>query len=167
MAWSKPTTKELIGSFLFAAYCGWFASHASGWVHILDSANLMFHEAGHPIYGALFGKRFTVYGGTLGQLSFPIIGAVSFWMKRELTSFAVMLLWFCENLWNIARYLGDARAQELPLVGNGDHDWTEILSRWGVLARDTQIAHTIRLLGWIGLLATLTWLVLKYREEAR
>ncbi len=163
--WIKPTKTQVIACFIFAIYCAWFASHSTGWVPILDSANLMFHEAGHPIYGALFGEKFSVYGGTLGQLSFPIIGGGYFWFRRELGSFVIMLIWFFENFWNIARYMADARAQELPLVGGGEHDWTEIFSRWGVLAKDRQIAHAIRGMAWIGVLTSLAWLVLKYREE--
>lgn len=37
---------------------------------------------------------------------------------------AMAWVWLGENLLNIARYLGDARAQVLPLVGGGEHDWT-------------------------------------------
>jgi hypothetical protein len=47
---------------------------------------------------------------------------------------------------NVGRYMKDARAQQLPLVGS-DHDWTEIFSRWGVLTSDVRIGNTVRLLG--------------------
>ena len=56
------------------------------------------------------------------------------------TVVCTVLAWLFQNFWNIARYMADARAQVLPLVGNGEHDWTEIFSRWGVLRRDTGIA---------------------------
>lgn len=51
---------------------------------------------------------------------------------------------------NIARYVGDARAQVLPPVGSGGHDWTEILSRWGALALDTRIAWVVNAVGAAG-----------------
>ena len=41
---------------LFALYCAWFANTGEGWVHVLDGANLAFHEAGHPIFGMLLGS---------------------------------------------------------------------------------------------------------------
>ena len=44
-----------------------------GWVRIIriiDDANLVFHEAGHPILG-LLGPTLGLYGGTLGQLAIP------------------------------------------------------------------------------------------------
>ncbi len=162
--WNKPTKNDFFICLLFAGYCGWFAFHNPYWVHILDSANLMFHEAGHPIFGALFGSRIMVYGGTLGQLCFPALGAVSFWLKREATSFAIMLIWFFENIWNIARYLADARAQILPLVGGGEHDWTEILTRWGLLANDLKIANSLKNFASVGVVITISWLYLKFQE---
>ncbi len=157
--WKPVSTMAIAGACLFALVCAWFAHTGQGWVHILDGANLAFHEAGHPIFGLLLGERITVYGGTLGQLVFPAVVAASFWWRRETASFAIALLWLAENLWNIARYMADARAQELPLVGGGEHDWTEIFSRWGMLAHDTGVAGFTRTLGWVLMLAVLVWLV--------
>ncbi len=51
-----------------------------GWVPILDSANLAFHEAGHPLFGIL-SDRLMVYGGTLMQLLMP--GICAFEMRRQ------------------------------------------------------------------------------------
>jgi hypothetical protein len=48
---------------------------------------------------------------------------------------------------NVAQYIKDARRQVLPLVGGGDHDWTEIFSRWGVLQADVRIGTLTSLLG--------------------
>jgi hypothetical protein len=52
----------------------------TGWVPILDSANLAFHEAGHPIFGMLWG-RLEVYGGTLMQLLMP--GVCAYQMRAQ------------------------------------------------------------------------------------
>jgi len=49
-----------------------------GFVFVLDHANLLFHEAGHPIVG-LFSARLEPYGVTLGQLVFKFVVAVSCW----------------------------------------------------------------------------------------
>jgi hypothetical protein len=40
----------------------------SGFIPIIDHANLLFHEAGHPFVGLCSG-RLEPYGGTLGQFS--------------------------------------------------------------------------------------------------
>jgi hypothetical protein len=129
-----------------------------GFVFGLDHANLLFHEAGHPFAG-LFSQRLEVYGGTLGQLTFPVVLAVSFWRKKEAVSFAVSIIWFFENWLNIARYMADARTQVLPLVGGGDHDWARIFGRWQVLNHDTQIASFLRTTGWLGMGMSCAWVI--------
>ncbi len=142
------------------------ARSRSGWIHVLDDANLIFHEAGHPIYG-IFGSTLALYGGTLGQLTFPVVAGANFWLKRQPVSLALMGAWFFENFFNIARYMADARAQLLPLVGGGEHDWFNIFSRWGVLAHDQQIAGFVRLLGWLGLLGSAAWIILRWKRSAQ
>ena len=129
---------------------------SDGYISIIDDANLLFHEAGHLIFG-LFGPTLGLYGGTLGQLAIPIICGVAFWRQRSWVSVSVALLWFFENIFNIAPYVADARSQELPLVGGGEHDWTNILSRWGVLQHDTTMATTMKVVGWLGLFPTFAW----------
>lgn len=128
-----------------------------GWFPILDSANLALHEAGHPLVG-LFSEGGTVYGGTLFQLLFPLAAAAHFRRAGQATGMAAALLWLSENLFNIARYMADARTRALPLVGSGDHDWAEIFGRWGVLHLDGWIAGLTRFLGFVLLAATLAWL---------
>jgi len=54
--------------------------------------------------------------------------------------------------------MSDARAQNLPLVGSGEHDWNILFSQWGVLMQDRAIGATTRWLGWCGMLAMLAWL---------
>lgn len=163
--WSAVSTPALAACALAAALILWMAHTGQQWVHVIDSANLAFHEAGHLIYG-VFGHRLAVYGGTLGQLTFPLIAAWTFYRQKSTLSFAVALIWLGENFFNIARYMADARSQELPLVGGGDHDWTEIFSRWGVLDSDTLLAGFVRLLGWGIVCGALWWLWRRSRVDA-
>ena len=165
----KPVTpvQALVvsGGFLFLSCL--LLTDPDGYIRILDDANLIFHEAGHPIFGIL-GSTLGLYGGTLGQLAFPVITSVAFWRRKEPVSFAVTLAWFFENLFSIARYMADARAQVLPLVGGGQHDWQAIFTGWGTLNADTQIAGVVRALGWLGLLATWAWIAWRaYRDRHR
>lgn len=130
----------------------------------LDRVNLVFHEAGHPIFG-IFGSTLGLYGGTLGQLAMPVIAWLAFWRERHTVGCAVAGAWLFENFLNIARYMADARAQVLPLVGGGEHDWTNIFSRWGLLASDQIIAHRVAVLGWIGMLAMWGWLLWRWARQ--
>lgn len=153
-------TRWRLTSFAIGAGCFFALVLCSepGFVFIVDHANLLFHEAGHPIIG-LFSQRLETYGGTIGQLVFPMVLAVSFWRKGQSLSFAGAGIWFFENWLNIARYLADARAQLLPLVGGGDHDWHRILGRWHLLQYDVTIASGLKTAGWLGMLAMCGWVV--------
>jgi len=155
----KPVTMRQFGvvSACYLALVVVLQTDSDGYIRILDDANLVFHEAGHPIFG-LLGSTLGLFGGTLGQLVFPLLTSVAFWRRREPASLAVTLAWLFENFFSIARYMADARAQVLPLVGGGQHDWTAIFGRWGVLASDTDIAAVVRALGWLGLFSSWAWL---------
>jgi hypothetical protein len=155
--WQKTTSRQLLGFGLgLAGFLALVFASEPGFVFILDHANLLFHEAGHPVVG-LFSQRLETYGGTFGQLVFPVVLAVSFWRQGQALPFAASVIWFFENWLNIARYMADARALELPLLGGGDHDWNTIFSRWHVLAYDTQIAAAVKTIGWIGMAAACGW----------
>ncbi|MGE0397508.1 MAG: hypothetical protein AB7T06_12365 [Kofleriaceae bacterium] len=127
------------------------------WIPVLDSANLAFHEAGHIVYG-IFGDTAQLYGGVLGQLTFPIVAMGVFFVRREAAGVAVGAIWAAQNLFNIARYMADARAKELPLVGGGEHDFEHIFTRWGVLHRDLAIAKDVRVIAWIIIVGTVAWI---------
>ena len=145
-----PRLLTLLAGLLLLGHALW------GWIPLLDSANLAFHEAGHPIFG-LLSARLSVYGGTLMQLLIPAACAWEFYRREQQYGFYVGLLWLAENGLNIARYVADARAHQLPLVGGLDpedfHDWTEILSRWGLLNHDITLAVLIR----VGAVALRAW----------
>ena len=166
--WEPVTVARLIGfgaglaGFLALVYLS-----ERGFIHLIDDANLLFHEAGHPIVG-LFSRRLEPYGGTFGQLFFPAVLMVKFWRAGQPLSFAGSGIWFFENFLNISRYMADARALALPLVGGGDHDWNTIFSRWGVLMRDEQIARSVQFAGWIGIGAMCVWVLWRaYRDRGR
>jgi hypothetical protein len=155
---------ELVTRARLAAFAGGLAvfflillRSEPGFMFIIDHANLLFHEAGHPIVG-LFSSRLEPYGGTIGQLTFPVVLAVSCWRKGQAIGVAASCIWFFENWFNIARYMADARTLQLPLVGGGDHDWNTILSRWGLLGYDTQIAAGLKVAAWLGITASCAWL---------
>ena len=49
---------------------------------LLDHANPIFPEAGHPVVG-LLSSRLEPYGGIVSQLVFPCVLAVAFWRKGQ------------------------------------------------------------------------------------
>ena len=165
--WPPVGTAPGAAAIAFIAWMLAQATFGDRWVPILDSANLAFHEAGHPIVG-LVSSRLAVYGGSLFQLLLPAVATYSFWSRRHTFGFALCLAWTCESLLNVATYMGDARAMQLPLVGGLDpeiyHDWREIFTRWGMLDLDTTWAGFNRLLAWTAGLATCVWLVRRWQD---
>ncbi|MGZ4963146.1 MAG: hypothetical protein ACXWIU_12725 [Limisphaerales bacterium] len=157
--WDRITTAGLTGftAGLVVFLLLLFRSER-GFIFVLDHANLLFHEAGHPIIG-LFSRRLEPYGGTIGQLVFPCALAVSFWRKGNALGVAASAIWFFENWLNIARYMADARTMNLPLVGGGDHDWHTILGHWGLLRYDTRIAAALTITAWTGIATACAWII--------
>lgn len=95
-------------------------------------------------------------GGTLLQFLLPLAFVAYFWRKADRHAASVALWWVGQNCWNVARYITDARARELPLVGGGEHDWAFLLAEWGLLARDQAIARDLRFIGWV-IVGAATW----------
>jgi hypothetical protein len=114
-----------------------------GW---LDSLDLAIHEFGHPLFG-LFGEFIGSLGGTLMQLLMPAAFVAYFWRRGDRHAATVALWWIAQNLWNISVYVQDARAEELPLVGGGEHDWNYLLGTLGLLQQDRLIGDGVRLVG--------------------
>lgn len=114
--------------------------------HFVDGANLLFHEAGHVLL-APFGPTLAILGGTLGQLFFPIACTVHFLRRASVVEAGAAVVWLGGNLLHVAVYVADARAQVLPRVGGEIHDWHWLLSRWGLLAHDAEVARAVHLVG--------------------
>lgn len=109
---------------------------------LLDGVDLAIHESGHLVFGA-FGEFVQFAGGTIMQLLMPLAFVGYFLRRRDRHAATVALWWVAQNLWHISVYVADARAQELPLVGGGEHDWAYMLGELGWMARDTAIARGV------------------------
>jgi len=163
--WEKVTLPKLLGALAaIALVLGVYLVSEDGWVPLLDSLNLVFHEAGHPLFSP-FGETLHILGGTLMQLLVPFAVLVTCWHKRQAIGAALAGTWLFQNGFNIARYMADAREQALPLVGGGEHDWATLFGNWGVLPKDLAYAATVRHLAWVGILACSTWLVWRWFRE--
>jgi hypothetical protein len=169
--WKPVSMAEAIGWGLFYLCFLMYAASKNGEFLFIDFVNLVIHEGGHPLFGT-FGDTLGVWGGTLLQWLVPFALATYFYFHRQTAAFVFSLFFFFENWLYTATYMADARAQQLPLVaiggGDGDesmHDWFNIFSRLNVLEKDVQIAHYVRTIGWIGMLACLAFLLWRYRQD--
>jgi hypothetical protein len=144
--WQPVSRRTLL---IACAFYGLFLvqiARGSGLLLIIDLALVPVHEGGH-LFFQWFGEFLGIAGGTIFQLGVPLILTV-----------------FFEQFLPVGTYMEDARAQELPLISVGDsddviHDWNYLFGRLGVLSHDSQIAHAVRVIGWMGMVATVVWMV--------
>jgi hypothetical protein len=137
--------------FLFI-WSGWFflspienSYSIKSFMHLV---NLPFHEAGHVIFSP-FGDFVTSLGGSLGQILMPLVCLCVLLIKtRDTFGASIALWWLGENFIDMAPYINDARALQLPLLGGntgasapyGFHDWQYLLNESGLLQHDHLIA---------------------------
>ena len=132
---------------------------------LVDNIDLAIHEAGHVFFGP-FGEFIGFLGGTLLQLIVPITFFGYFLHHRNRYAASVLLWWVAQNLWNISVYARDARAQELPLVGGGEHDWAYLLDTLGVLQRDQAVGRAFVAAGVVCFAVSIAWGLLNVRPRS-
>jgi hypothetical protein len=161
--WRPVPRAVLIIASVFYLLFLFQAARGTGAMLMIDVVFVPIHEGGHLLF-RFFGEFLAVAGGTILQLSVPLMLAAWFVVKRQIPGTAFCVFFFFEQFLPISTYMADARAQELPLLTVGDadfviHDWAYLFGKFGVLDHDIQIAHAVRVLGWIGMFATVAWLV--------
>jgi len=159
------------GKLIFSGIAGNAAGES--WLHLV---NLPFHEAGHVVFRPL-GQFITTLGGTLGQLLVPLLCMATLLLKtRDPFGAAVCFWWFGENFLDIAPYMNDARAGQLPLLGGnfghsspyGFHDWEYLLTETGLLRCDHELAVISHGIGSLTMTLSAGWAgYLLYRQLQR
>jgi hypothetical protein len=165
-------TVPLTALILASAFYGLFliqAARGTGTLLMMDLVFIPIHEGGHLLF-RFFGEFLMVCGGTLLQLGVPLMLATVFIFQRQILGTAFCIFFFFEQFLPVATYMADARAQELPLLTVGDsddviHDWNYLFGRLHLLDHDTQIAHLVRILGWVGMIATVAWMIWRSIES--
>jgi hypothetical protein len=150
---------------LVLAVYGWLCLRQPAEYRWLDSLDLAIHETGHLIF-ALGGQTAGILGGTLMQLLVPAALTLALWRSGDRHGATVPLWWLGQNCWNISVYIRDARAQQLPLLGGGEHDWTYLLSLWDLLDQDQVLGGAVYLIGFLLYVAAIGggWLLLRTRS---
>jgi hypothetical protein len=117
---------------------------------------LVFHEAGHVLFMP-FGEFVMVLGGSLFQLMVPGFFIGYFLWRRDVFAACFAGLYLAASLADVAVYIADARAGELPLLGGerSNHDWTFLLIELGRLDQDIVIGRMVHGIGQLTFLAAL------------
>lgn len=136
---------RLILTLVLAAY-GLYYILVPGHYGLFDYVDLGIHETGHIVFGP-FGEFLGALGGTLLQLALPLAFGCYFLRRGDRHAATIAGWWIAQNFWSIAVYVQDARAEELPLVGGGEHDWAYLLTELDLLEHDQLIGQLIRFVG--------------------
>lgn len=147
------------GAFVLFATRGWWRDA----LWLLDGVDLVIHEAGHPIFGLLGWRFLMIAGGTVLQLAMPVAFAYDFRRRNQGRSADACVGWAGQNLLHVGRYAADARAQVLPLVGGGEHDWTYLLESAGLLRHDALVGGLFDFAG----CALIAWSAVSIFERTR
>jgi|SRR5581483_2175742 len=133
----------------------WFYNLRSSLLFPLAALDLVFHEAGHWIFGILGVRFITVAGGTIMQLVFPTVCLVHFLkIQKSVGGVLFSLFWLGMNLMEISWYMADAKVQALILISGmsgkegGGHDWGNMLGWLGLTNDCVGMAEVVH---WVGL----------------
>jgi hypothetical protein len=163
--WEPVPRAALIAWTIFYSLFLYQLVRGSGILLLMDNVFVPIHEGGHLLF-RFAGEFIGIAGGTFLQLFVPFALAVYFLFRRQSQGVAFCLFFFFEQFLPVATYMADACAQELPLLTVGDseyviHDWNYLFGKLGVLAHDTQIATAFRMIGWLGMIGVVVWLILR------
>ena len=139
---------------------------------MFSGITLAFHEMGHLLF-AFAGHFICSLMGSGMQVLVPIIVIILFLRQPDYFGVAVGGFWLSFSLFELANYVADARAMDLPLVGFTDdpeHDWHYLLSTTHLLQLDTTFGFLIRVaatLSGVASLALACWLLLVMARTRR
>jgi hypothetical protein len=129
----------------------------------LHLVHLPFHEAGH-VFLLPFGRFVSVLGGSLFQVTVPLVcGGVFLAKTRDPFAASVTLWWSGQSFLDLAPYIADARALQLVLLGGRTgaevegHDWEYLLGTLGWLHRDVALGRLSFAAGAAMMVAALAW----------
>lgn len=174
--WKPVSTPTFIFlSLLFCLHGIYFPKNTQieGWslfTGLIHNVNLVFHEAGHVLFGLFGNNTLMVLGGSLNQLLIPFIAYAAFFYKRDRAGAAFALLWFFGNFIDVSIYMADGRFLKLPLIGGLGmevHDWRNLFNRFDLWGIDQMLANMMFYLGWVGLFLAWAWLCKSWRSDQR
>jgi hypothetical protein len=129
---------------------------------VLHLPNLVFHEAGHVLFG-FFGRFLTVLGGSLFQFALPLALAAVFLKQHNPFGAVVCTWWAGQNLLDLTPYIADARSLQLVLLGGKTgaevegHDWEYLLTELGWLHLDRTLGLAAYRVGLMMMAGALIW----------
>ena len=104
------------------------------------------HEASHLVF-AFLPSILVASAGSIGEIAFTILIVIAAFKAHSYFAMIFGALWTMLAMNSVGRYIADARAQILPLIGptpDALHDWHFILGQLGWLQYDMIIGEFVR-----------------------
>ena len=121
------------------------------------------HEAAH-IVAVFLPPVVTAAAGSLSEIVFTGLMLLAALKARAFFVASFALLWVMLAFTSAGRYMADAIAQSMPLMGPGQnpqHDWNFVFTQLGWLENSVMIGDVVRIVGYgIGAIGLLLGLVL-------
>jgi len=119
-------------------------------IHLFSGITLAFHEMGHLAF-AWAPQFIMVLMGSVFQVGVPLLVIVIFYRQPDYFGMSIGGIWLAYSLWELSDYVGDARSQDLPLVGFASqedltHDWHYLLGKLHMLPADHFFAFMLKVL---------------------
>jgi len=161
-AWARGRMwipRALLLTYLSYAFVRFLRDPDSG--TIFCGITLAFHEMGHLLFAWAPHFVMSLMGSGM-QVLIPIVVMLIFRRQEDYFGVAVGGFWLSFSLFELALYVGDARAMELPLVGfssDPEHDWHYLLGAMHMLPADHFFAFLIRFAAFVIGAASITFAV--------
>jgi len=140
-------------------------------IRLFSGITLGFHEMGHLAF-AWAPQFITVLMGSVFQVGVPLLVIIIFYRQPDYFGMSVGGIWLAYATWELSDYVGDARAQDLPLVGFAAsedliHDWHYLLGKLHMLPADHVFAFVLKVMSLGSAAAALgfaVWLLTRMRS---
>jgi hypothetical protein len=164
MARLTPAVLARAVALLIMIVLGWklaargLTMESSGLLSFIRLVDLVFHEAGHVIFG-FFGSFIAALGGSLNQVLVPALCAFHFFRQHQTASASAAVFWTGENVIGVAIYVADGRDMRLPLLAEGlTHDWNYLLSELSLRDAAEPLGRLVFVAGVVVLVAAMALL---------
>jgi len=107
------------------------------------------HEASH-LAVFFMPAIFVAAAGSIGEITFTILLLAATLKAKAYFAACFAGLWMMLAFMSVGRYMADARAQLIPLIGPGEtvqHDWNYVFTQFDWLNADTAIGGTVQGIG--------------------
>ena len=123
---------------------------------IINTINLIFHEAGHWMF-FVGGNTISIFMGSGTEVLIPLVCAIHLYITDQKYSSFFILYWLTTSLTDVSVYINDSIEMKIPLLGGDSviHDWNYLLTTYNLLSYTHTISNLVFLLAYTAFVSAL------------